>query len=163
MTRPSHVSLHGILTALFTGFLIITALIAGAAAITLFARGTPLSGIWDSKKSSYHELLRHRLVFGAGFILLAAALSFAAAGWIAGRRWGWVLSVVIIGVNSLADLAQAAAAGDLAGSWVIAVDAIVLGWLLSGPVRKRFAGKRRRRPPPVAPRRLALRDHGLRD
>ena len=100
---------------------------------------------------------------GPGFILLPAALSFAAAGWIAGRRWGWVLSVVIIGVNSLADLAQAAAAGDLAGSWVIAVDAIVLGWLLSGPVRKRFAGKRRRRPPPVAPRRLALRDHGLRD
>jgi hypothetical protein len=106
--------------------------------------------MWDSKESSYHELLRHRLVFGAGFILLAAALSFA-AGWIGGRRWGWGLSVVLIGVNSLADLAQAAAAGDLAGLWPIAVDAIVLGWLLSGPVRKRFAGKRRRRPHPVAP------------
>ena len=45
-------------------------------------------------------------------------------------------SVVIIGVNSLADLAQVAAAGDLARSWVIAVDAIVLGWLLSGRVRR---------------------------
>jgi hypothetical protein len=163
MTRPSHVSLHGILTALFTGFLIITALIAGAAAITLFARGTPPSGIWDSKKSSYHELLRHRLVFGA-WIHPARGRVVLRCGRL--DRWqavGWVLSVVIIGVNSLADLAQAAAAGDLAGSWVIAVDAIVLGWLLSGPVRKRFAGKRRRRPPPVAPRRLALRDHGLRD
>ena len=31
MTRPSHVSLHGILTAIFAGFLIIAALIAGAA------------------------------------------------------------------------------------------------------------------------------------
>ena len=146
MTRPSHVSL----TAAFAGFLIIAACIAAAAAVSLLARGTPLSGMWDSKESSYHELLRHRLVFGAGFILLAAALSFA-AGWIGGRRWGWGLSVVIIGVNSLADLAQAAAAGDLAGLWPIAVDAIVLGWLLSGPVRKRFAGKRRRRPHPVAP------------
>lgn len=88
---------------------------------------------------------------GAGFILLAAALSFAAAGWIAGRRWGWVLSIVIIGANLPADLAQLAAAGDLAGSWVIAVDAIVLGRLLSGPVRKRFAEKRHRRPHPAAP------------
>jgi hypothetical protein len=138
------------LTAAFAGFLIIAACIAAAAAVSLLARGTPLSGMWDSKESSYHELLRHRLVFGAGFILLAAALSFA-AGWIGGRRWGWGLSVVLIGVNSLADLAQAAAAGDLAGLWPIAVDAIVLGWLLSGPVRKRFAGKRRRRPHPVAP------------
>jgi len=146
MTRPSHVSL----TSAFAGFLIIAACIAAAAAVSLLARGTPLSGMWDSKESSYHELLRHRLVFGAGFILLAAALSFA-AGWIGGRRWGWGLSVVLIGVNSLADLAQAAAAGDLAGLWPIAVDAIVLGWLLSGPVRKRFAGKRRRRPHPVAP------------
>ena len=146
MTRPSHVSL----TAAFAGFLIIAACIAAAAAVSLLARGTPLSGMWDSKESSYPELLRHRLVFGAGFILLAAALSFA-AGWIGGRRWGWGLSVVLIGVNSLADLAQAAAAGDLAGLWPIAVDAIVLGWLLSGPVRKRFAGKRRRRPHPVAP------------
>jgi hypothetical protein len=83
--------------------------------------------------------------------LLAVALSFAAAGWIAGRRRGWVLSAVIIGMNSLADLAQVAAAGDLPGSWVIAVDAVVLGWLLSGPVRKRFADKRRRRPHPAAP------------
>jgi hypothetical protein len=138
------------LTAAFAGFLIIAACIAAAAAVSLLARGTPLSGMWDSKESSYPELLRHRLVFGAGFILLAAALSFA-AGWIGGRRWGWGLSVVLIGVNSLADLAQAAAAGDLAGLWPIAVDAIVLGWLLSGPVRKRFAGKRRRRPHPVAP------------
>ena len=146
MTRPSHVSL----TAAFAGFLIIAACIAAAAAVSLLARGTPLSGMWDSKESSYHELLRHRLVFGAGFILLAAALSFA-AGWIGGRRWGWGLSVVLIGVNSLADLAQAAAAGDLAGLSPITVDAIVLGWLLSGPVRKRFAGKRRRRPHPVAP------------
>ena len=146
MTRPSHVSL----TAAFAGFLIIAACIAAAAAVSLLARGTPLSGMWDSKESSYHELLRHRLVFGAGFILLAAALSFA-AGWIGGRRWGWGLSVVIVGLNSLADLTQAAAAGDLAGLWPIAVDAIVLGWLLSGPVRKRFAGKRRRRPHPVAP------------
>jgi hypothetical protein len=151
MTRPSHISVTGVLTAIFAGFLIIAALIAAAAAVTLFARGTPLSSIWDSKEPTYHDLLRHRLVFGAGLTLLAAALSFAAAGWIAGRRWGWVLSVVIIGVNSLADLAQAAAAGDLAGSWVIAVDAVVLGWLLSGPVRKRFADKRRRRPHPAAP------------
>ena len=111
MTRPSHVSLHGILTAIFAGFLIIAAFTAAAAAVSLFARGTPLSGMWDSKESSYHELLRHRLVFEAGFILLAAALSFAAAGWIAGKRWGWVLSIVIIGANSLADLAQVAAAG----------------------------------------------------
>lgn len=120
MTRPSHVSLHGILTAIFAGFLIIAALIAGAAATTLSARGTPPSGIWDSKEPSYHELLRHRLVFGTGFTLLAAALSFAAAGWIAGRRWGWGLSIVIIGANSPADLAQVAAASDLAGSRVIA-------------------------------------------
>jgi hypothetical protein len=151
MTGPSHVSLPRILTAMFAGFLIIAALIAGASAITLFARGTPLSDIWDSKESTYHELLRHRLVFGTGFSLLAAALSFAAAGWITGRRCGWILSIVIIGANSLADLVQVAAARDLAGSWVIAVDAIVLGWLLSGPVRKRFAPRRHRRPHPVAP------------
>lgn len=151
MTRPSHISVTGVLTSIFAGFLIIAALIAAAAAVTLFARGTPLSSIWDSKESTYHDLLRHRLVFGAGLTLLAAALSFAAAGWIAGRRWGWVLSVVIIGANLLADLAQVAAAGDLAGSWPIAVDAVVLGWLLSGPVRKRFADKRRRRPHPAAP------------
>ena len=151
MTRASHVSLDEILTTIFAGFLIIAACIAAAAAASLFARGTPLTGMWASKESSYHELLRHRFVFGAGFILLAAALSFAAVGWIGGRRWGWVLSIVIIGANSLADLAQAAAAGDLAGSRPMAVDAIVLGWLLSGPVRRRFAGKRHRRPYPVAP------------
>jgi hypothetical protein len=61
------------------------------------------------------------------------------------------LSSIIIGASSLADLAQVAAASDLAGSWVIAVDAVVLGWLVSGPVRKRFAAKRHRRPHPVAP------------
>ena len=72
MTRPSHVRLHAILTAVFAGFLTIAACIAVAAAVSLLARGTPLSGMWDSKESSYHELLRHRFVFGAGFILLAA-------------------------------------------------------------------------------------------
>jgi hypothetical protein len=149
MRRPSHVSVTGVLEALFAGFLIISALIAAASAVTLFVRGTPISGIWDSKESVYHELLRHRLIFGAGFTLLAASLSFAAAGWIASRRWGWVLSIVIIGANSLADLAQVAAARDIAGSWVIAVDAIVVGWLLSGPVRKRFTKERHRRLPQV--------------
>jgi hypothetical protein len=107
--------------------------------------------MWDSEESSYHQLLGHRLIYGAGMTLLAVALSLAAAGWIASRRWVWVLSTVIIGVNSLGDLAQVAAAGDLAGSWVIAVDAIILGWLLSGPIRRRFADKRRRQPHPVAP------------
>jgi hypothetical protein len=151
MRGLSRVSVTGTLTAVFAGFLIIAALIAAAAAVTLFARGTPLGSIWDSKESTYHELLRHRLAFGTGFTLLAVALAFAATGWIAGRRWGWVLSTVIIGVNSLADLAQVAAARDLAGSWVIAVDAIVLGWLLSGRVRRRFAEEGRRRPHPAAP------------
>ena len=63
---------------------------------------------------------------------------------------GFLSSSIIIGASSLADLAQVAAASDLAGSWDIAVDAVVLGWLVSGPVRKRFAAKRHRRPHPVA-------------
>jgi hypothetical protein len=151
MRRLPHGSVTGILAALFAAFLIIAALVAAAAAVTLFARGTPLSSIWDSKEPVYHELLRHRLIFGTGFTLLAVALSFAAVGWIAGRRWGWALSTVIIATNSLADLAQLAAARGLAGWWVIAIDAAVLGWLLSGPVRKRFANRRHRWPHPAAP------------
>jgi hypothetical protein len=90
MKPAPHQSVTGLLAALFAGFLIIAALIAAAAAVTLFARGTPLSSIWGSKESTYHELLRHRPVLGTGFTEPAVALSFAAAGWIAGRRWGWV-------------------------------------------------------------------------
>jgi ABC-type Fe3+ transport system permease subunit len=87
MRRAPHQSVTGLLAALFAAFLIIAALIAAAAAVTLFTRGTPLSSIWNSKESTYHELLRHRLVYGTGFTLLAVALAVAAAGWIAGRRW----------------------------------------------------------------------------
>lgn len=80
MTRHSRVSLNAILTAVFAGFLIAAALIAAVAAAQLLARGTPLSGMWDSRESAYRQLLGHRLIYGAGMTLLAVTLSFAAVG-----------------------------------------------------------------------------------
>ena len=113
-------SLHGILTAIFAGFLIIAALIAGAAATTLSARGTPPSGIWDSKEPSYHELLRHRLVFETGFTSTRGRVVLRRGRRDRRQAAGMGPQHRHHRGQFASRLAQVAAASDLAGSRVIA-------------------------------------------
>ncbi len=138
-----------ILTAIFAGFLIIAAFTAAAAAVSLFARRAPLSGMWDSKETLY-QLLRHRFVFGP---------DSSCSGRVVLRR-GRLITAAVGGSSASPSSGQfasqpdaGAAARDLASSWVIAVDAIVLvGSCQAGqeavrdkrhrtaPTRRRLAG-----------------------
>lgn len=74
------------------------------AGITLVRQGTVLDGMWALNPRAYHELAPLGKPVGLLFLLLAVTLAVASAGWFKRRRWGWLLVVVIIGMQVASNL-----------------------------------------------------------
>jgi glucan phosphoethanolaminetransferase (alkaline phosphatase superfamily) len=122
----------------FLGFLIIAAAIAAMASFTVLVTGTVLDNIWATKEHTYHQLLHHKIPVGAGFAALALILAVAAAGWARNKRWGWLLSVLIIAVNLLSDIITLVASRQPADLLAVAIGAAILTWLLTATTRSPF-------------------------
>ena len=114
-------------------------LVAAAAAFTLLVPGTAVDAIWREKERDYHVMLEHRAPIGLGFALLAVLLGLAAIGWARRRRWGWLLSVFVFGVNLIADLAAFVATPSWSTLLPIAVEGLILTWIVRPHTRSKFS------------------------
>src|SRR5215467_5654069 len=85
-------------------FLLFGAAMASTAGISLVAHGTVLDRMWALNPRAYNELEPLGKIVGVPFLLLAFVLAFAGVGWFKRRRWGWLLTVVIMAVQLLANL-----------------------------------------------------------
>jgi hypothetical protein len=65
------------------------------------------------------------------FVLLVAGLIAAGVGLLQGRRWGWYLAVVVVGLSILLDLAR----GNLLG---LVIDALIIFLLTRPATRAKF-------------------------
>src|SRR5271163_4213354 len=70
-------------------FLVFGACMASLAGLTLALPGTALDRIWLLNPRAYKQLAPLGKEVGIPFLLLAAALVAAAAGWFKRRVWGW--------------------------------------------------------------------------
>ena len=104
-------------------FLLFGTAMACIAGITLVRQGTVLDHMWALNPRAYRELEPLGKPVGLLFLLLAVTLAVASAGWFKRRRWGWLLVVVIIGMQVASNLLH-----------------ILLGRLLEGVVGLAIAG-----------------------
>ena len=111
---------------------------AAVAGISLLFPGGWLATIWHLKPHEYRQLLKFGWLAGAGFLLLAAVLGSASWGCFHHRRWGWLLAVILIGINATADLARLAMGGTVEGLMGIVIAGAMLWWLARPPVSASF-------------------------
>lgn len=124
--------------ALLIPFFIAATIVAALASFTMLVTGTAVERIWKLKEHGYHQMLHHRVPIGVGFALLAVLLALAAIGWARRRRWGWLLSALIFGVNLAADLAALAASRSWANVVPVAIEGLVLTWILLPRTKAEF-------------------------
>lgn len=124
---------------LFGIFLVASVTISALAAITVLWPHEVLVNIWSTKQAAYRQLLHTPLLAGVGFAALSVVLSFATVGWFVRRKWGWLLAITVLGVSLLSDILHMI----LARQWVDGIgeviEALVLLWATSSPVRNQFA------------------------
>lgn len=113
--------------------------IAGAAAITLLLPGTPIDGIWAFKAAAYQQMLSFRWLAGPGFVLLAAALLYAAVGLWRGWWRGWAVAVAILALNGLSDLGRVFTGDVLGGIVGIVIASALVAYLFRPAIRRHFS------------------------
>ncbi len=116
--------------ALLIAFCVAAATVAGLASFTMLVTGTPFDDIWKAKEHDYQQMLPHRIPIGLGFALLAVLLALAAIGWIRRRRWAWLLTAIMIGAHLAADLVMLVISRTWTNVGPVAIEALVLTWLL---------------------------------
>lgn len=119
-------------------FFIAATVVAALASFTMLVTGTAVDSIWKLKEHGYHQMLYHRVPIGLGFALLAVLLALAAIGWARQRRWGWLLSALIFGANLAADLAALATSLSWTHVMPVAIEGLVLAWILLPRTKARF-------------------------
>jgi hypothetical protein len=120
-------------------FLFFGAIMASLAGITLVWRGTALSRIWTLNPRAYSELAPLGKPIGLLFLSLAAALASAGTGWLKRRRWGWQLSVVIIGMQILGDVTNIFYGHIIQGLAGVAIGGALLFYMTRPFIRACFA------------------------
>jgi len=106
------------------------AIVAALASFTMLVTGTVVDNIWKQKETEYHQMLHHRIPIGLGFALLAILLALAVSGLYQRRRSGWLLSIIIFGVNFVADLVTLITSKSLADSIPVVIEILILIWLV---------------------------------
>jgi len=86
------------------GFLFAATAIAGVVAISLLFPNPLLDRLWQLNKPGAAAF--RALGWIGGALLLALAWATAAAGWglLRGRRWAWLLAIVLFSVNGCGDV-----------------------------------------------------------
>lgn len=116
-------------------FLVLSTSVLAATVITLFFPGTAADGIWAVKPEEYVRLLQHRMLAGAGFLVLGIMMAIAAAGWWRSRRWAWWLVQGILVVNILGDVVRAAGGEVREGLMGVVLVLALLAYVRSAGVR----------------------------
>lgn len=124
--------------ALLVAFFAAAAIVAALASFTMLVTGTAIDDIWRDKEHDYHQMLHHRIPIGLGFALLAVLLALAAIGWARRRRWGWLLSALIFGVNFAAGLAVLVTSASWANAMPVAIESLILVWILLPRTKAQF-------------------------
>ena len=120
-------------------FLFFGATMALLAGTTLVWRGTILDRVWVVNAPAYAQLARFGKTIGVPFLLLAAILVVAAAGWFRRRLWAWRLAVAIIAIQVLGDVVNAFVGDALRGGIGFVIAVALLLYLRRPEVRSAFA------------------------
>jgi len=81
--------------------------------VLLLFPGSPLDSIWRLNPQAHAAFQSLGLLSILLMALVCWACSFAAIGLARGKEWGWLLAVVILGVNLLGDSVNALLRHDL--------------------------------------------------
>ena len=108
------------------------------AATTLLWRGTPLDRAWALNPRAYEQLAPLGNKVGILFVLLSVALTVAGAGWFRHRRWGWWLTVSIIGTQVIGDIINVIRGDWLRGGIGVVIAGLLLLYLLSARIKAAF-------------------------
>jgi hypothetical protein len=119
-------------------FLIFGAAMAALAGTTLTLPGTFLDRTWVLNPKAHDQLAPYGKIVGPLFLILAALLALASAGWFRRRIWGWRLTVAIIATQVLGDLVNFLRGDFLRGGTGFLIAGALLLYLLSAPVRASF-------------------------
>jgi hypothetical protein len=119
-------------------FLLFGSVMATLAGVTLAWPGTALDKIWLLNPDAYRRMEPFGRILGIPFLLLGAALVFAAIGWMRRRYWGWVLTVIIIATQVAGDVTSLAMHEYIRGAVGVAAAGALLIWLLRPKVRAVF-------------------------
>lgn len=120
-------------------FLIFGATMAAFAAATLIWPGTPLDRAWSLNPTAHRQLAPLGTKIGVLFLLLSFALVTSGVGWLRHQRWGWRLTVIIIGTQIAGDLFNFVRGDRLRGSVGVAIAGALLVYLLTPRVRDEFS------------------------
>ncbi len=125
-------------------FLFLGAVMASLAGVTLVWRGTFLDRLWMLNPRAYTQLSPLGAAVGIAFLCLGVTLAVAGVGWYRRRFWGWVLVIVIIATQVLANLVNAAKGDFLAGGAGLLLSGTLFCFLLRLKVRAIFTRQRPR-------------------
>ena len=123
----------------FGGFLIFGAVMAGFAGTTLLWPGTALDRLWTLNALAHEQLAPLGWKIGIPFLFLAVDLAVTSWGWFFRRRWGWALSVGVIGIQVLGDLVNAVRGDILKGALGVLIAGALLFYLFCPSVKRVFA------------------------
>ena len=119
-------------------FLVFGAFVAFLAGTTLVWPGTVLDLMWALNPRAYDRLAPYGRIAGIPFTLLGMTLAVAAMGWFKRCLWGWRLTIAIIAIQVLGDLANVVLGRIVEGGLGTAVAGTLLFYLLRDPVRSSF-------------------------
>jgi hypothetical protein len=119
-------------------FLLFGAVTATVAGVSLLVPGTWLDPMWQLNPTAHAQLAPMGRTIGILFPLLGVALACAGIGWLKGRFWGWLLAVLLIGMNLLGDLINFALGDWLKGSVGVAIAGALLFYMTRARVRGYF-------------------------
>jgi hypothetical protein len=119
-------------------FLFFGATMAGLAATTLLWRGTPLHRVWALNPNAYQQLAPLGRIVGMLFVFLSLVLVASGVGWFRRRRWGWRLTVVVIGTQVIGDTINLVRGDWLRGAAGLVIAGALLLYLFTPRVKAAF-------------------------
>lgn len=111
------------------------------ASLTLMWPGTGLARVWLLNPRAYRQLAPFGKTAGILFLVLAAALAIAAAGWFQRRAWGWRLAVALIGTQVLGDLVNIFLGHMTEGAIGVVIAGALLLYLLRADVKTVYVAR----------------------
>lgn len=125
----------------FTAFgilLIFGAAMAMLAALTLLLPGTALDFAWRLNPVAQRQLADVGRPAGILLLDISVVLAIASVGWFRRRRWGYWLSVVLIGIQVLGNMGNMMMGQAMRGLAGAAISLALLVYLLTPAIRHHF-------------------------